>query len=844
MAEIDNTAEELFFKLRNRFPRISMGDENGQVTIDPKQGRFFNFDFEESSEKYGKVTCSLIDPTSLKIYFSQQITEQMDEGVAAKWFSFLRELRRFSKVNMLTFDVRDISKDALNQEDIEFASKQSKGKSAVNVSESKIQWERRGRFSEGNHKSIKIHVVHKNKMDENPNNRLIQVDKLYLVNEKMERFLLPFTSITGAKAMANHVARGGTPYDEGGLAIGKAVAEMKNLQRFATATRNKEFESANSHRVIDATRYIREELRKHLKRMAGGRFFEEGLNAIMTLTKADDHRTPEEIKDWFVQKYYSENIDSYLESAAHAYNKYEEHEMSTLKEAAASVAQKILDPNYKLILKADDAMDNMIRSGKYTNKMALVTRSLMDIADRLITKDGDDVANFAAMMSDKISSEGEAFGQRPDEEYKQQKALAIKLAAKYIGDMNKMQADPAYKDEVRKDPTATMGAKKDLYGKAKTAAEAFEDEIMSMGEEQLDELNINQIKKDIDSGMSADAVIGKHANKRMSNTDEIRKVIKQHAWDKRMKKTNEQGLEEEPNEGNEFSGALAKAKAAGAKTFKVGDKEYEVKEGMMTKQEYVDSMYDATDPSGYSDEDPDDIVAAARAQYGDKFADELEGIADSHWPDKNRSYGRDKLKDREWITKRTTKGGKLHGQDVKSLKSVMKTDPAGNFPTPALPESEMEAGECNHTAEGVMCPVHGVEECGYMEDTNEAAKPDFLDMDKDGDKEEAMKKALKDKEKKMHENELRRLAGLPMLEMDTEEAPVNEAQKVKFLGYKTTGYPLAKAIADKAYREGTLIKLTMDPTGKPVAIINDPSSAGEYEAHWNDQAGSWVIDFD
>ena len=162
MAEIDNTAEELFFKLRNRFPRITMGDENGQVTIDPKQGRFFNFDFEEDGEKYGKVTCSLIDPTSLKIYFSQHITEQMDEGVAGKWFAFLRELRRFSKVNMLTFDVRDISKDALNQEDIEFASKHSKGKSAVNVSESKIHWERRGRFSEGNHKSIKILVVQKN----------------------------------------------------------------------------------------------------------------------------------------------------------------------------------------------------------------------------------------------------------------------------------------------------------------------------------------------------------------------------------------------------------------------------------------------------------------------------------------------------------------------------------------------------------------------------------------------------------------------------------------------------------------------------------------------------------
>lgn len=54
---------------------------------------------------------------------------------------------------------------------------------------------------------------------------------------------------------------------------------------------------------------------------------------------------------------------------------------------------------------------------------------------------------------------------------------------------------------------------------------------------RLDEaVNEKQIKKDLDSGMSHDVVIGKHANKNTTNTDEIRKVIKQHAWDNRMKK--------------------------------------------------------------------------------------------------------------------------------------------------------------------------------------------------------------------------------------------------------------------------------------------------------------------
>ena len=62
--------------------------------------------------------------------------------------------------------------------------------------------------------------------------------------------------------------------------------------------------------------------------------------------------------------------------------------------------------------------------------------------------------------------------------------------------------------------------------------------------EQIEEVNVNQIKKDLDSGMSHDAVIGKHANKRTTNTDAIRKVIKQHAWDKRMKKEEVEQIDE------------------------------------------------------------------------------------------------------------------------------------------------------------------------------------------------------------------------------------------------------------------------------------------------------------
>ena len=50
--------------------------------------------------------------------------------------------------------------------------------------------------------------------------------------------------------------------------------------------------------------------------------------------------------------------------------------------------------------------------------------------------------------------------------------------------------------------------------------------------------------------------------------------------------------------------------------------------------------------------------------------------------------------------------------------------------------------KCNETAKGKSCPVHGMKECSGM---YEAAKPDFLDLNKNGNKKEPMKAAAADK---------------------------------------------------------------------------------------------------
>jgi hypothetical protein len=511
MSEINQAAEDLFFKLRNRFPQVKMGDENGTPIVDPENARFFSFLYtdKESKRPYGDITCSLISGDSLKVFFDTAITERMLPEDKSYWYMFLRELRRYAKSHMLNFDVRDITKDTLSRQDYKYMQtlNPEKKKMKESLEESRVLWQRRGKISEGDLNNVRIHVVHNEKMLENTNNRLLKVDRIYLVNESGEKFLLPFKSISGAKAMANHVSRGGNPYDPQGQLIGRAVNEMRNLGRFVRTTNNKTFEAAEAGNVIKSAIQMKESIKRHLNRLSNNsRSFSESLTELANLIS----ETPEdlgEVKGWFTQQTYNENLDNYLASAAGAYKRLKENAMTKLSEAAGAVEQKILDPNFKLVLRKDSALDKLMVSRQYTDKTALLSAILGDIANRLMAKDGDDVANFASLMGDLISSEGEAFAQTPDKEYARDKKLAIVLAQKYMKDLGEVVKNPEYAATVRVEPNRRGGPVN-----ASTEADEFEESIMSIGEAEVEESGLQYYtgkKKYGKDGMEALAKAGR-----------------------------------------------------------------------------------------------------------------------------------------------------------------------------------------------------------------------------------------------------------------------------------------------------------------------------------------------
>ena len=103
MKNIERIAEELFDKIRSRFEHVVLGDKDTDDTDDPEQARFFNFDFiTNEGVNYGNITISLVDEDSLKIYFSKNLSDRLEENEAdqQEWFNFLKGLRFFAKRNL------------------------------------------------------------------------------------------------------------------------------------------------------------------------------------------------------------------------------------------------------------------------------------------------------------------------------------------------------------------------------------------------------------------------------------------------------------------------------------------------------------------------------------------------------------------------------------------------------------------------------------------------------------------------------------------------------------------------------------------------------------------------
>lgn len=234
---IEFIGEELFNKIRSRFPEVTLGDSEGLVTNDPKEARFFDFEFDESA----KISVS-INKESLDVIYSNTFLEDQGEIAKNKWFGFLKELRQFAKKRLLNFDVRNITKNNLDRRDYSFMAQEKFRESTM--TESRLYGTARNSFQ--NIGSAKIHIKHSHPVNtEISNGRTQYIESIYIENDNGERFKYPYRHLNGARAAARHIAEGGNMYDDFGKHITGLSEELNQLRKFKVYVGKNSFMAEN-----------------------------------------------------------------------------------------------------------------------------------------------------------------------------------------------------------------------------------------------------------------------------------------------------------------------------------------------------------------------------------------------------------------------------------------------------------------------------------------------------------------------------------------------------------------------------------------------------------------------
>jgi hypothetical protein len=129
----------------------------------------------------------------------------------------------------MSFDTRDIEKTNLEKRDYEYMSKKNNGEG--NMSESKLYGTSKTSYQQL--ENAKLIVKHSAPVNfENPAGRAQRIESIYIENAQGERFKYPFKHLNGARALAQHVGHGGTPYDAIGEHVIGLSEELSKLRMF------------------------------------------------------------------------------------------------------------------------------------------------------------------------------------------------------------------------------------------------------------------------------------------------------------------------------------------------------------------------------------------------------------------------------------------------------------------------------------------------------------------------------------------------------------------------------------------------------------------------------------
>jgi hypothetical protein len=275
-------------------------DVNGKPAANPAEADIFSFDYTTNTgNDYGTVVIMFANDNDIQMYFGDNVGRGMEQEDKTAWFEFLSQIKQFATKNMMSFSPKDLNRLKYSMQSMA-AMKEGIFESWTGTRTT--SWN--GRPTEA-----RLMIKHKRPLGET-DARFRYVESLFIETAEGERYKLPFTKLSGGRAMVEHIRQGGKVWDVRGQHITEMVNELSVLSRFRRANHGKIFEG-DTAQLVERTNAYYETAQKTLKNMSHNRGYTAYFESWNPLEVSEEEVMIESLKHLFV----TQSLDTRIEDA-------------------------------------------------------------------------------------------------------------------------------------------------------------------------------------------------------------------------------------------------------------------------------------------------------------------------------------------------------------------------------------------------------------------------------------------------------------------------------------------------------------------------------------------------
>ena len=341
---------------------------------DAQNAKTFSFDYVSGSGKnYGTMVVILGADNEMYIMYGDNLGKTIDNPEDRnEFFEFQQQLSELANRNRWTATLADISK----------LKRVQAGIAAIKEGLFEGYYGTRRVSYTGEPTEARLMIKHNRTLGEN-DARFRYVESVFIETADGERFKLPYTNMTGARAMLEHVRQGGKPYDVRGNHICEMVSELKVLNRFNRAAGHRVMEGVTQQIVEQAQKYYNR-LRESLKHLGSTRGYQNYFESWHPLDVQEQESLVEDIKTMFIEQ----TLDTRIEAALPLLARIQQ-QGNTMKEADIfeSWATRLVEGTWNL----PETPEQVAKLQELMTKELIVGPDAVNATEQLYDLVGDDI---------------------------------------------------------------------------------------------------------------------------------------------------------------------------------------------------------------------------------------------------------------------------------------------------------------------------------------------------------------------------------------------------------------------------------------------------------------------